>query len=132
MKIFIPADEGFDFYACRKLYKKNQRLVGDDASFNQVLKNTFFYAFYDDKTLVGCIYVYKKKEKLYLNGFAERGFHLFNIQAVKKVLKWFRCDIYAESIHKTAIYLLLRCGFKRESKNLFVYHNNGYIAGKEN
>lgn len=131
MKVLIPADEEFDFYACRKLYKKNQRLVGDNASFNQIIKNTFFYAFYDDKVLVGCIYVYKKKEKLYLNGFAQRGFHLFNIEAVKKVLKWFRSDIYAEARHKTSRLLLLRCGFCRESENLFVYYNNG-LTGKEN
>ena len=105
MDVRIPADKNFDFYACRKLYKKNQKLI-------------------DDKTLVGCIYVYQKDGKTFLNGFAKRGFHSFNIYAVKKIFNWFKSDIYAESKHKTAILLLLRCGFKKISENLFVYHNN--------
>ena len=124
MDVRIPADKNFDFYACKKLYKKNQKLIGDDASFNQIIQNTFFFSFYDDKTLVGCIYVYQKDGKTFLNGFAKRGFHSFNIYAVKKIFNWFKSDIYAESKHKTAILLLLRCGFKKISENLFVYHNN--------
>lgn len=166
MEVRIPADENFDFYSCKKLYKKYQKLIGDDASFNQIIKNTFFYAFYDNKTLVGCIYVFEKwlgvnesgfnsphtketgvgvnenslnsaptKEieagvndngmKLFINGFAKQGFHQFNVAAVKKIFEWFNSDIYAESIRKPAIFLLLKCGFKRVSDNLFVYYNNG-------
>lgn len=125
MLVRIPADENFDFYACRKLYKKNQKLVGDNASFNQIIQNTFFYSFYDDKTLVGCIYVFEKQKKIFMNGFAERKFHKFNIDAVKKITDWFNTDIYAESMQKTARYLLLKCGFKKISDNLFVYYNNG-------
>lgn len=125
MEIRIPANKNFDFYACKKLFKKYQRLVGDYGSFNKIIKNTFFYSFYYDKVLVGCIYVYEKQKKLFMNGFAKRGFHEFNLQAVKKIFEWFSSDIYAESIRKPAIYLLLKCGFERISDNLFVYHNNG-------
>ena len=125
MEIRIPAHKNFDFYACKKLYKKCQKLVGDDVSFNQIIKNTFFYSFYNSKNLIGCIYIYEKQKKLFMNGFAKRGFHEFNLKAVKKIFEWFNTDIYAESKQKPAIYLLLKCGFQKISDNLFVYHNNG-------
>ncbi len=123
MKVIVPSDDEFDFYACRKLYLKNKKSVGDDSSFNYIIQNTFFYSFYDDKTLVGCIYLYQKREKLFMNGFAKRGFHKFNLEAVQKILNWFSCDIYAESFRKPAILVLLRCGFKRIKNSLFVYYN---------
>ena len=80
MEIRIPANENFDFYACKKLYKKYQNLIGDDVPFNQIIKNTFFYSFYQNKKLIGCIYIFEKYKKLYMNGFAIRGFHNFNIK----------------------------------------------------
>ncbi len=123
MKVIVPSDDEFDFYACRKMYLKNKKSIGDDASFNFIIQNTFFYSFYDNKTLVGCIYLYQKREKLFMNGFAKRGFHKFNLEAVQKILNWFSCDIYAESFKKTAILVLLRCGFKRIKNSLFVYYN---------
>lgn len=126
MFIKIPADKDFDFYACRKLYKKYQKLVGDDASFNKIIKNAFFYSFYDNKTLVGCIYIYKKKKKLYINGFAIRKFYEIKYQALNKIFDWFDCDIYAESIRKPAIYMLYQCGFEKISENLFVHRKNGF------
>ena len=122
MEIRIPANENFDFYACKKLYKKYQNLIGDDVSFNQIIKNTFFYSFYQNKKLIGCIYIFEKYKKLYMNGFAIRGFHNFNIKAVKKIFEWFNTNIYAESNKKPAIYLLLKCGFKKISYDLFVYY----------
>lgn len=123
MKVIVPSDDEFDFYACRKMYLKNKKSIGDDASFNFIIQNTFFYSFYDKKTLVGCIYLYQKREKLFMNGFAKRGFHKFNLEAVQKILNWFSCDIYAESFKKPAILVLLRCGFKRIKNSLFVYYN---------
>ena len=123
MKVIVPSDDEFDFYACRKMYLKNKKSIGDDASFNFIIQNTFFYSFYDNKTLVGCVYLYQKREKLFMNGFAKRGFHKFNLEAVQKILNWFSCDIYAESFKKTAILVLLRCGFKRIKNSLFVYYN---------
>lgn len=125
MKIKIPSDQDFDFYACKKLYKKYQKQIGDYVSFNQIIQNTFFYSFYDGKNLVGCIYLYRKRKKLYMNGFANRKYHQFNIDAVKKIFKWFCCDIYAKSHQKSAIFLLLKCGFQKISDNTFVYYNNG-------
>ena len=57
-----------------------------------------------------------------MNGFAIRGFHNFNIKAVKKIFEWFNTNIYAQSNKKPAIYLLLKCGFKKISDDLFVYY----------
>lgn len=125
MEIRIPENQNFDFYACKKLYKKYQGLICDDASFNQVIKNTFFYSFYDNKNLIGCIYIFEKQKKIFMNGFARRGYHNFNVQAVKRIFEWFDSDIYAESKQKPAIYLLLKCGFQKISDNLFVYYKNG-------
>ena len=125
MDVRIPADENFDFYACRKLYKKYQKAVGDDVSFNQIIKNTCFYSFYDNKNLVGCIYVFEKNKKIFINGFAKRGFHNFNIKAVKKIFDWFKSDIYAFSINYRARYVLFTSCFSKITDNLFVYYNNG-------
>lgn len=121
MIIKIPSHSDFDFYACKKLYKRYQKLVGDNETFNKIIKNTFFYAFYDGKTLVGCIYVYKKEEKLFINGFAIRKYYEIKKQALEKIIEWFNCNIYAESVNKPAIYMLLVCGFKKIEKNLYVY-----------
>lgn len=126
MDIKIPADSDFDFYSCKKLYKKCQKLIGDDASFKQIIQNTFFYSFYDDKTLVGCIYLYEKNKKLFLNGFATRKFYEIKKNALLKIFEWFDCDIYAESIRKPAIYMLYQCGFEKISENLFVHRKNGF------
>lgn len=125
MKIIVPTDGDFDFYSCRKLYYQNQKAIGDDAKFNQIIKNTLFFSFYDNKVLVGCIYLYKREEKLFFNGFAKPKFHMFNLVAVEIILKSIDCDIYAESIQKPAIYVLLRCGFKRVEPNIFMYKKMG-------
>jgi len=133
MEIRIPADDEFDFYACKKLYKKYQKEIDDNVPFNNIIKNTFFYSFYDDKVLVGCVYLYYQKINnkarkspygLFLNGFAKRKYHRFNTKVLNKIFSWFNCNIYAKSVQKPAIYLLLKCGFKKISDDLYIYYNN--------
>ena len=50
-----------------------------------LLTNTYFYAFYSENELIGCIYLYNKDNKLFLNGFASRGHHELNMEAMKMV-----------------------------------------------
>lgn len=101
------------------MYKKYQRVIRDDQEFRNVVKNTFFYSFFDDKRLIGCIYYYYKNNKLYVNAFANRHTHEINIKYFKETFKWFSCDIYAETTYKTAILCLYKCGFKKIDDNLY-------------
>ena len=117
----IPNDENFNYKENKKLYKKFQRIMEDDQPFREVVKNTFYYSFYNDETLIGAIYCFYRDDKLFLNAFATRHHHNENIECFKKVLSWFNCDMYAESNKKTAIYCLLKCGFKKLKDNIFIY-----------
>ena len=85
MEVRIPKDKNFEFTKCKELYELNQSLINDDVSFEDIANNTFFYSFYKDKTLIGCIYLYYKFSKLFLNGFSQRKYFLFNISALKKI-----------------------------------------------
>ena len=40
MIIKTPLNPDFDFYNCKKLYKKYQKQINDDSSFNEIIKNT--------------------------------------------------------------------------------------------
>ncbi|MBQ6516808.1 hypothetical protein IJI31_06475 [bacterium] len=113
IRVLIPTDADFEYKKCKKMYKKYQRLVGDNQEFRDLVKNTFFYSFYDDAQLLGCIYYYTKNDKLFVNAFANRHTHEKNLLCLKKTFEWFKCDIYAETKHKTAIYCLYKCGFKK-------------------
>ncbi len=121
IKVFIPDNYEFNYKQCKKLYKKNQKLIGDDQEFRDIVKNTFFYSFFDDDIFVGCIYCYYENDKLFLNGFANRHLHKQTLECLKMSLDWFNCDIYAKSKNKTSILCLLRCGFKKVSDNLYKY-----------
>jgi len=123
MIIKTPLNPDFDFYNCKKLYKKYQKQINDDSSFNEIIKNTLFFSFYKTRNLIGCIYLYPKSNHLFLNAFAKPKNHLFNIKALKYILNLVNIDIYAYSEQKPAILVLLRCGFKKIEKNTFVYHN---------
>lgn len=124
MNVRIPKDENFEYEKCENLYLKNQLIVNDDADFDYVINNTFFYSFYKKNILSGCAYLYFKNKKLFINGFSVRKSFVFNILIMKAICKWFTCDIYAESIQKPAILLLLRCGFKKLKNNIYVYYND--------
>ncbi len=121
IRVFIPNDYGFNYKQCKKLYKKYRHLINDNQEFRDIVKNTFFYSFFDDDKFVGCLYFYEKNNKLYVNGFSHRHMHKQNLECLKMSLNWFNCDIFAETPHKTAVLCLLRCGFKKSSDNLYKY-----------
>lgn len=121
IKVYIPSDFGFNYKQCKKLYKKYQKQIGDDVDFRDVVKNTFFYSFFDDEKHIGCIYYYEKDGKLFVNAFANRHTHEINITCLKMTFDWFNCDIYAKTAHKTAIFCLYKCGFKKIGDNLYKY-----------
>lgn len=121
MQVFIPTDKDFNYLQCKKLFEDNQNLIEDYEKFDDVIKNTFFYSFLVNGKHIGCIYYYEIDNKLYVNAVAYRGTHLINLECFKKSLTWWNCDIYARTHHKTAIYAILKCGFKKIGKNLYKY-----------
>ncbi len=121
MQVLIPTDKDFNYLQCKKLYEDNQDLIEDYEKFDDVIKNTFFYSFLIDGRHIGCIYYYEIDNRLYVNVVAYRGTHLINLECFKKSLTWWNCDIYARSHQKTAIYGMLKCGFKKIGENLYIY-----------
>lgn len=119
IKVLIPSDKNFNFKQCKKLFNKYKKLIGDNQKFRNIVENTFFYSFLENEKHIGCIYYYMRKDKLFVNAFANRHTHETNIKCLKKSFEWFNCDIYAETKHKTAIYCLYKCGFKKVSENIY-------------
>ena len=124
MKVLIPNDKNFNYDECKKMYEEYSSVLNDDSSFDEVLKNTFFYSFYDENILSLCVYFFSDKGKLWVNGYGIRKNHLFNKECFKLALSWFDCDIWAKSVQKPAIFGILSCGFKRYKDDLFVLKNN--------
>ena len=121
MQVLIPTDKDFNYLECKKLFEDNQNLLEDDENFDDVIKNTFFYSFFVNGKHIGCIYYYEIDNKLYVNAVAYRKTHLINMGCFKTSLTWWNCDIYARTHHKTAIYTILKCGFKKIGENLYIY-----------
>ncbi|MCD8378546.1 MAG: hypothetical protein LUB59_07145 [Candidatus Gastranaerophilales bacterium] len=124
MRISIPLYEDFNYDECENLYYKYQSVINDSSSFNEVIKNTLFYAFYDDDILCLCVYFFEINGKIWVNGYGTRKHHLFNKKCFKLALSWFNCDIWAECSHKPAIFGLLCCGFKKFKDNIYVFRQN--------
>ena len=122
MKVVIPLDKDFEFERCKKMYVSNNKRVNDDATFEEVIENTFFYSFYDEHELTLCVYFYEIDGKLWVNGYGVRNKHLFNKKCFEKALSWFNCDIWANTKYRDVAWALLRCGFKRFGKNLYLYN----------
>lgn len=122
LSVRTPQDEHFNYSECEELFEQYHDILDVD-SFDTVVKTTHFFAFYDwsTVTLLGCIYLYKQHDKVYVTGFATRGHHLVNIDALNMVLNWYKCDIYAENVQKAARICLLKCGFEKIDDNLYVY-----------
>ncbi len=120
--VLIPSDKEFKKYKSqiRKIYSTNQSKIKDPNSFDFILKNTLFYAFFLDGSFIGAIYYFKEKEKLYLNGFATSKHHLENLYCLKLSTTWFKKPIYAEAQNRASSLCLLRCGFKRVDGNIFI------------
>ena len=118
MKIIIPSDKEFNYRECEKLYLTNEKFMGNHCDFMDIVYNSHFYSFYENKELVGCIYVVDENNKLYLNGFSVRKNHLFNIKAVSTVVSFYNCPIFAKTKNRTAEILLKKCGFTLIKTNL--------------
>lgn len=138
IRVLIPYNKEFKNFApeCKQLYEKSQTQIGDSNSFEFITKNTFFYMFLSDKTLIGAIYYFLDEEqKLFLNGFAKRKMFALNLECLKLSLTWFNCDIYAQAQNRASALCLLRCGFKRtEKRNVFVkyLHKLEHSSRKDN
>lgn len=95
--------------------------VSNDKCRNRLKENLQAECIEKDGVHIGCIYFYEIDGNLYVNAVAYRKTHLLNIECFKKSLTWWNCDIYARTHHKTAIYGILKCGFKKIKPNLYVY-----------
>ena len=74
--------------------------------------------------MISVIYYFLSKDgKLYLNEFAKRKMDEKCIKCLKMSLNWFKGRVYAEAQNRASALCLLRCGFKREKENLFVFLN---------
>ena len=126
IKVLIPSNKEFLHFKneCENLYKKCQDKIYDEKSFEFICNNTFFYMFVNDNKLIGGIYYFlDENNKLFLNGFANRKMHNINLECLKMSLDWFKGDIYAQAQNRASALCLLKCGFKRYFKNIFVYEN---------
>lgn len=121
IEVLIPSNPNFNHDECKKLFEENQHLIEDYFDFDTVIKNTFFYSFRKNDKHIGCIYFYEIDGNLYVNVVAYRKTHLINLECFKMSLSWWNCDIYARTHHKTAIYGILKCGFKKMGENLYKY-----------
>ena len=125
ISVLISTDADFKNYEnqLKLLYEKCKDRICDSNTFEFIRDNTLFYAFLDDNKLLGAIYYFMEKGKLFLNGFAQRKNFLANLECLKRTLDWFKSDIYAEAQNRASALCLLRCGFSREKENLFVYRH---------
>lgn len=121
MKIVTPMDNDFDFEGCKALYDEYSKYMGNLCNFDEIVSNSHFYSFYEkNKRLLGCIYINSEGGKLFLSGFSVRKNHYKNIDAVKKVLTFYNCPMYAKTKNLSAVLLLKKCGFKiiKTDKNM--------------
>ena len=124
INVWIPSQNGFEKFReeCKNLYEKLQDKITDPSSFDYICENTFFYLFETEGKLIGGIYYFVRDDgKLYLNGFAKRKMHNLCIKCLKMSLNWFKGRVYAEVQNRASALCLLRCGFRREKENLFVF-----------
>jgi len=124
IRVLIPKDKEFwEYYKeIKELYEKSQNRICDPNSFEFVIKETLFYLFLDDEKLIGGIYYFLDEEnKLFLNGFANRKMHELCLKCLKLSLNWFVGYIYAQAQNRASALCLLRCGFKRDENNVFVF-----------
>lgn len=124
MKVLIPYDKEFEYKKCKKMYEEYKSRVNDEATFDEVIQKSFFYSFYDKTQLTLCVYFYFSDGKLWVNGFGIRDKHLFNKCCFEESLRWFNCDIWANTEYREVKWALLRCGFKKHDKNIYVFHQN--------
>ena len=124
INVWIPNQKEFELFRdeCKQLYEKVQDKICDTNSFDFICSNTFFFLFEKNGKLIGAIYYFINDDgRLYLNGFANRKMHALCLECLKMSLKWFKGSIYAEAQNRASALCLLKCGFKRDFGNRFVY-----------
>ena len=126
IQVLIPQNSDFQKYEneIRDLYEENQDKITDTNTFDFIRDNTFFYLFLLDGEVLGAIYYFVHNKKLFLNGFARRKSIKQKLLCLLWSTTWFKEDIYAEAQNQASAFCLLRCGFKRVKKKLFVLKKN--------
>jgi hypothetical protein len=127
IKVLIPTNPEFKVYEkdIKNLYVKSQNKICDPNSFEFIRDNTFFYLFLSESKLIGAIYYFLDEGKLYLNGFSKRKTFIENIECLKLSTSWFKSSIFAEAQNRASALCLLKAGFKRVCRNIFVYKGSG-------
>ena len=123
INVWIPKQKEFQSFKkdCKELYESVQKEITDDSSFEFIINNTLFYLFEINGNLIGGIYYFIGLDgNLYVNGFAKRKIHLLCVECLKKSLTWFKGKVYAVAQNRASALCLLRCGFKRVRRKMFV------------
>lgn len=120
--VLIPSNPEFKKHKAhiKSVYEKYQEKICDPNSFDFIVQNTLFYAFFLDGIFIGAIYYFMENKKLFLNAFALPKNHLANLKCLRTSTTWFTSPIYAEAQNRASALCLLRCGFKRLNKNIFI------------
>ena len=84
IKVLIPKNTDFNYKQCKKLYKKYKKQIGDNQEFRDIVKNTFFYSFFDEGKHIGCIYYYEKHGKLFVNNMNQQQLLELYLQQLQK------------------------------------------------
>ena len=123
LTVLIPTSPEFKKYKTqiKEVYEKCQEKICDPNSFDFVIHCTLFFSFFLDGVFIGAIYYFKENDKLFLNAFALPKNHLANLECLRMSTSWFKPPIYAEAQNRASALCLLRCGFKRFEKNVFVF-----------
>ena len=121
LKVYNPTMKHFPYEESKKLYEEKQSEIGDDQTFDEVIRNTVYFAFTEDDKLLGGIYFYENGSKIFVNVFANRNTHLSNLTCFKWSLNGFDKPIYAKTTHRHVRIQLLRLGFKKIDENLYKY-----------
>ena len=122
IQVIIPSNPEFQKYELqvKKMYEQNQKKICDPNTFDFIRDNTLFYLFIYNEEVLGVIYYFVYRGKLFLNAFARRKSIVQNLYCLQWSTTWFKGDIYAEAQNRASALCLLRCGFKRIKNNLFV------------
>lgn len=96
----------------------NERPLAD-FSIDFIINNPHIYCFYLENVLYGCIFFTEESGKLFIHGFSKPKIYRDVIDAIKIVCNHYKQDIYCRTKIKSAIYAILKAGFKKISENLY-------------
>ena len=114
----------------KELYELYKNRPMDDGifDFDFIANNPHLYCFYDEDKgyLKGYANIYEDEQgRLYLSGASIRKNMSENINAIIKLCKAYKKNVYAETDKKEAIYCLIKAGFKKIKENLYMRCKNG-------